>query len=311
MKKLTTQEWIAKAIAVHGDTYDYSKVVYINSITKVTIGCKIHGYFQTLPAQHLLKTGCKQCNINSRFDTEATFLSKAKKVHGDRYDYSETIYTTAKSDIIIICKEHGKFIQKAIHHTQGKNCPKCANILKGKANLKTTETFVAEATKLHNSLYSYSNTKYTGSNNNVEIVCSIHGSFFQIPHGHLKGQGCPYCAEIHNQSCKTKKLTRIYYIKIIQPHLETPVYKIGITSKNKIAQRMKSYLKKEDYEVLWLSDYMNRHLAVTEEQRILAKNKQYKYTNSKIIRPNGKIFVSKEFFIKDIRKYNASSPISN
>ena len=45
MAKLTTEEFIKKAQKVHGDMYDYSKVEYVNSKTKVCIICKQHGEF--------------------------------------------------------------------------------------------------------------------------------------------------------------------------------------------------------------------------------------------------------------------------
>lgn len=48
-KKLTTEEWVAKARAVHGDRYDYSKVEYINGKTKVCIICPEHGEFWQTP----------------------------------------------------------------------------------------------------------------------------------------------------------------------------------------------------------------------------------------------------------------------
>ncbi len=45
MKKLTTEQFIEKSRQVHGNRYDYSKVNYINSRTKVTIICPKHGEF--------------------------------------------------------------------------------------------------------------------------------------------------------------------------------------------------------------------------------------------------------------------------
>jgi len=43
MKKLTTGEFIEKAITVHGNTYDYSGVEYVGSKSKVEIICPKHG----------------------------------------------------------------------------------------------------------------------------------------------------------------------------------------------------------------------------------------------------------------------------
>ena len=62
--KLTTEQWIEKAKAVHGDKYDYSKVVYKNNNTKVTIICPEHGEFEQRPAVHLKGHGCKMCGID-------------------------------------------------------------------------------------------------------------------------------------------------------------------------------------------------------------------------------------------------------
>ena len=86
-----TKEFIAKAKAVHGDKYDYSKVNYAKNTTKVTIICKIHGEFEQCPAYHLLGQGCPECGGRRKLTTEE-FIEKARKVHGDKYDYSKVNY---------------------------------------------------------------------------------------------------------------------------------------------------------------------------------------------------------------------------
>ena len=53
------------------------------------------------------------------------FISKAKKIHGDKYDYSKVDYITNKSKICIICYEHGEFWQKPNNHLNGNGCPIC------------------------------------------------------------------------------------------------------------------------------------------------------------------------------------------
>lgn len=57
----TTIEWIEKAKEIHGNKYDYSKAIYINSKTKLTIICPIHGEFEQAPSEHLGGKGCKYC----------------------------------------------------------------------------------------------------------------------------------------------------------------------------------------------------------------------------------------------------------
>jgi hypothetical protein len=61
MRKLTNDEFIEKAIKIHGDFYDYSEVNYINTRTKVCIICPIHGRFWQTPNSHL--SGKAKCPI--------------------------------------------------------------------------------------------------------------------------------------------------------------------------------------------------------------------------------------------------------
>lgn len=60
-KRLTTEEFIEKAKCIHGNTYDYSKVEYINASTKVCIICPKHGEFWMTPNKHLLGENCPNC----------------------------------------------------------------------------------------------------------------------------------------------------------------------------------------------------------------------------------------------------------
>ena len=53
-KKKTTEEFIEQAKNVHGDKYDYSKVVYESTQKPVEIVCKIHGNFLQRPLEHFL-----------------------------------------------------------------------------------------------------------------------------------------------------------------------------------------------------------------------------------------------------------------
>ena len=78
MTKLTTEEFIAKAKAVHGDRYDYSKVEYVNNQTKVCIICKKHGEFWQTPKSHLNSNGCHMCSGLRTWNYE-TCYEEAKK----------------------------------------------------------------------------------------------------------------------------------------------------------------------------------------------------------------------------------------
>ena len=123
-KRLTLDEWIDKARSVHGDKYDYSKVVYVNKETPVEIICPVHGSFMQIPNNHIRGKGCAKCKPNCRM-SQQDFVKKACKVHHNKYDYSETVFTKTSDNVIIRCPEHGYFTQLAGSHLQGHGCPKC------------------------------------------------------------------------------------------------------------------------------------------------------------------------------------------
>ena len=128
---LSTDEIIKKFREIHGDKYDYSKVVYDKMHSKVCIICPEHGEFWQTPSKHLLGQSCPKCSVNKRSKehrlTTDEFINKAKEIHGDKYDYSNSVYTTAHESISIICPEHGEFKQIANYHLCGHGCPICGN----------------------------------------------------------------------------------------------------------------------------------------------------------------------------------------
>lgn len=128
--KSNTQEFIARAREIHGDKYDYSKVEYVNSQTKVCIICPEHGEFWQTPSKHLYNRGCPECGKIrthlAQFSNTQEFIEKAKQVHGDKYDYSKVNYINAIFEkVCIICPEHGEFWQTPCNHLHGDRCPKC------------------------------------------------------------------------------------------------------------------------------------------------------------------------------------------
>ena len=85
MKPLTTSEFIERAQKVHGNHYDYSKVVYINQNTKVCIICPIHGEFWQMPSNHLVGKGCLKCRGNKIWEsrgrvTTSEYIEKAQNL---------------------------------------------------------------------------------------------------------------------------------------------------------------------------------------------------------------------------------------
>jgi len=60
--------------------------------------------------------------------TTTEFIEKAKKVHGDKYDYSSTFYHGVHDKIRIKCPIHGNFKQTPSHHLKGHGCKKCGGL---------------------------------------------------------------------------------------------------------------------------------------------------------------------------------------
>lgn len=190
MKKKSTSEFIKEALLVHGDFYDYSKVIYKNIQTKVTIICPIHGEFYPTPNNFIGKQSkCPACAGTLKKDTK-NFISEAKKVHGNNYDYSLTEYKDARTKVKIKCSTHGEFYQNPRNHLRGQGCSKCSG-----NNKKTALEFISQARFIHGDKYDYSKIKYNGIKTLVTIICPTHGKFEQSPTNHLQGKGCRKCVK--------------------------------------------------------------------------------------------------------------------
>jgi hypothetical protein len=147
--KLSHNEFITKARAIHGDKYNYLRTSYSIALKKVVILCPQHGEFLQFPFNHLKGSGCPKCGIDvrtgARFDTQE-FILRARASHGDKYDYSKAVYTGFSTSVEIVCLEHGLFFQRANNHIAGIGCPKCAMASKRDKLLKIYT--VPESSKL-------------------------------------------------------------------------------------------------------------------------------------------------------------------
>lgn len=126
--------------------------------------------------------------------TQEEFISKANKVHNNKYDYSLVRYTRGVDMIPIVCPTHGVFEQVASSHLSGDGCPKCKAEKIRAIKRKGQEQFIIDAKQVHGDKYSYENVVYITSKDKVNITCPTHGSFWQTPNSHLRGNGCPLCA---------------------------------------------------------------------------------------------------------------------
>ena len=197
-KKKTTEEFIEEVKKISPE-YDYSLVDYVNSDTKVKVICPEHGVFEQFPTKLLVGTKCRKCAYKNRKSNRLTtkeFIERARKIHGDKYDYSLVDYKNGGEKVKIICPKHGIFEQIAGNHLNGCNCPKCIVVKKhGKVRVRDTESFIKESKKIHGDKYDYSLVEYINAKTKVKIICPIHGTFEQSPRHHLEGSGCKECSK--------------------------------------------------------------------------------------------------------------------
>lgn len=199
--KLNNDEFIEKCKLIHSNKYDYSKVNYKGTNKKIIIICKEHGEFIQDAGKHLQGQNCKQCCIKKMTSSTNNFIEKSKKIHGDKYDYSKVNYINNTKKIIIICKDHGEFLQSPASHLAEKGCNKCGNLKSYYANhnfnydcTSNTEEFIKKAKLKYENKYNYSKVIYKIAKQKVIIICKEHGEFLQTPSGHLYGyEGCNKC----------------------------------------------------------------------------------------------------------------------
>ncbi len=147
-KKKTTEQFIEDAKKIHGDKYNYSKVVYLGNKIKVKIICPIHDEFKQTPNDHLNKHGCPECArilTSEKFVWNKTnFIEEARKRYGDKYDYSLVEYKNSTTKVKIICPIHDVFEQTPASHLHSGGCKECGKakkIIPDKELLKRLEKF--------------------------------------------------------------------------------------------------------------------------------------------------------------------------
>ena len=163
---------------------------YKNNEQELKLVCKDCGNIFYRTAKELQKgRKCYFCSSGNKA-TKETFIWKARKIHGDKYDYSLVNYSNAKTPVKIYCNKCKKiFLQKPDVHLNGSGCYWCSNNHK-----LTTEKFVEKAKQIHGDKYDYKETNYLNMKTSIKIYCNKCKDFFwQKPWIHLSGCGCPNC----------------------------------------------------------------------------------------------------------------------
>jgi len=128
--------------------------------------------------------------------TNEEFITKANKIHNNKYDYNKTIYDGYYNKIIIVCPIHGDFTQKPADHLGDANgCQKCKSVSLATQQTLTREEVINRCNRVHNFKYLYDDMVYIKNNIKIIITCKEHGKFLMVPAKHFMGRGCPICSK--------------------------------------------------------------------------------------------------------------------
>lgn len=204
-RRLTTEEFVLRANAIHGAKYTYTNTMYTTAKAKVSVTCAVHGDFSVLPSNHLAGRGCYVCSQERKVvllnnvarHSQEEVIARFKSVHGFKYDYSLVRYIRSIDPVQIGCPEHGLFDQAPVHHFDGKGCPKCAKEITRNANRLNEAEVIERFQNLHGKRFDYSRFRYKDFKAKSLIGCrdTGHGIFEMSAQAHLEGKGCPACSQ--------------------------------------------------------------------------------------------------------------------
>lgn len=168
-------------------------------------------------------------------------LTRFRKVHGDKYDYSLfTKYNSIEDTIQIICPVHADkpFNQKVKNHLRGYGCRKCGRASATNLTRVPEEEAIRRFREVHGDFYDYSDLGYKTFTDFVSIGCPKHGPFKQRAVDHLRFK-CKACGDEEKggwdrdrfvKACERNSGLGTFYILNCYNEEES-FYKLGITSR--------------------------------------------------------------------------------
>lgn len=151
-----------------------------------------------LAFHYLTFAACSTYYINKHMTkrlSNSEYILRARTIHGEVYDYSDTIYEKATEKISILCKKHGKFNMFPYDHLSGKGCKLCGIGKTSNSKRYITSDFVKKLEEIHGNAFNYGRVEYVDCHTPVKIECGRHGVFDISPQSILRGRGCPSCAK--------------------------------------------------------------------------------------------------------------------
>jgi hypothetical protein len=142
--------------------------------------------------------------------TKETFIASAKKLHGDRYDYSDIVYVNGVTKTKIICSKHGAFHQYPFHHVNGNGCKQCGIEARSSINSIEYQKKVAEINKAFDGVVPEHLEFPLGEK--AIIKCHIHGNTEISYKFALKNSKCRACQVQERNASKSN--WKVYLAKV-------------------------------------------------------------------------------------------------
>lgn len=199
--------------------------------------------------------------------TTKSCIDDFKKVHGNRYNYSEFVYTNYNTASTIICDIHGPFYTTRRSHLNS-GCKKCWYDYQRLPWSEVLRRFKSA----HGERYDYTKFEYTNYNKASTIICDIHGPFSQRADQHIGGAGCPTCAKLSGYGVLTReqrlKIPNVWLYHIELKSDEELFHKLGCTKNPKT--RFPN-IESSGYTITKFAAkrYPNAEIAYSKERKLL------------------------------------------
>ena len=218
--KLAQERVIEQFKEVHGDEFDYSKVVYINTHTPIEVRCKKHDFiFHPTPKNHKNGAKCTMCGreaqIKKARKEQTKFIEDVESLYGDEFGLDLIEYTNNKSYVKVECNTHGIITVRPDIFLSGGGCPQCS---KKKTKSTDKEVFLKEAFKVYGDKDDYEQSDIISSKNKINIRCKKHDIIFTKDiQTYLAGYGCPECSAENYRELRAIPIKE-YYIRANEKH---------------------------------------------------------------------------------------------
>lgn len=292
-KRKDLNYFINKGKEVFGEDHSYTNSVYKSSTEIIEVFCKKHNsYFNVYPYNYYRGSApCKKCVSekirNSKIKDKNYYLKKLIKVHGDKYDFSNSDIKTTRDYIYYNCNKHGEKRAKLNNLLNGMGCNKCADEVTSKIHTIDPKDYLKRLKEIHGNTYEFDLESISYTTEKVIYFCKKHGKKESLLETLLKGSGCINCwhersqgvyntTTIERNKTKFKKDNNNLYLISIK-NKEESFLKIGLGKD--VKGRMQKIRKQSGvYEVKLLRKLkINTYDAFYTEQKLLDTYSDYKY----------------------------------